>query len=369
MNKKYELGNFICALREECEMDQKTLAQLLGVSSSAISQCENGGGIKIEKLFQLSELFGVTLDELLEAKRSNQTLEGKWESIYDINDYDMSELIESGDVDTIKGFYNRVAIINDSFYKLIDKWIFCKTTDEEYKELCYLWQYFETTNYLNRYREKYVICFNDEQRRNEIKEVLSQELKGCDKQTVLWELPKIFVLKVKLYVDEVIELIINDGRIEREDANIDCGKALFKALPKISQDLLYSRIVYNSDNSLVVNAFQRIMGELGAELLYLPKSKNFITIDEEDFENIESEVELDEALTSAVKIYRNKFINDFEYKSWAELDYTEYQQCIDKNKTVELKLLMELQSRDLSVYWEKYKSMKHHIKYLKEEKL
>lgn len=368
MNKKYELGNFICALREEHEMDQKTLAQLLGVSPSAISQCENGGGIKTEKLFQLSELFGVTLDELLEAKRSNQTLEEKLESIYDISNYDMLELIELDDIDTIKEFYNRVALINHSFYELLDKWIFCKTTEDEYKELCYLWQYFETTNYLNRYREKYVICFNDEQRRNNIKEVLSQGLKGFDRQAVLWELPKIFVLKVKLYVDEVIELIINDGRIEREDENVDCGKALFKALPKISQDLLYSQIVYNSDNSLATNALQRIMMELGAELLYLPQLKNFITIDEEDFKNIEGEVEFDESLTRAMKNYQNRFINDFEYQSWVDLDYSEYQQCIDKNKTAELKLLTELQNREMTMYWKKYKSMKHHIKSLKEGK-
>lgn len=366
MNKKYELGNFICTLREEYEMDQKTLAQFLGVSPSAISQCENGGGIKIEKLFQLSELFGVTLDELLEAKHSNQTLEEKWESIYDISNYDMPELIELDDIDTIKEFYNCVAIINDSFYKLLDKWIFCKTTEDEYKELCYLWQYFETTNYLNRYREKYVICFNDEQRRNNIKEILLQRLNGFDRQTVLWELPKIFVLKVKLYVDEVIELIINDERIEREDENVNCSKALFNALPKISQNLLYSQIVYNSDNSLAANALQRIMGELGAELLYLPQLKNFISIDEEDFKNIEGEVEFDESLTRAMKIYQSRFINDFKYQSWADLDYSEYQQCIDKNKTAELKSLTELQNREMTIYWKKYKSMKHHIKSLKE---
>lgn len=366
MNKKYELGNFICALREEHEMDQKTLAQLLGVSPSAISQCENGGGIKTEKLFQLSELFGVTIDELLEAKRSNQTLEEKWENIYDISKYDLPELLEKDDVDTIMEFYHRVSVINDNYYKLLNKWIFGKTTEEEYKELCYLWRYFERTSYLNRYRKNYIVCFDDEQRRNNIKEVLLQGLNGFDRQTVLWELQKIFVLKVKLYVDEVIELIINDGRIEREDENIDCGKALFKALPKISQDLLYSQIVYNSDNSLAANALQSIMTEQGAELLYPPRLKNFSSVDEKDFNNIESEVEFDEALTSAMKIYRNKFINDFEYKSWAELDYSEYLQCINKNKTAELRSLAELQNREMSMYWEKYKTMKYHIKSLKE---
>lgn len=105
MNKNYQLGNFICSLREEFGMDQKTLAQLLGVSPSAISQCENGGGIKTEKLFQLSELFGVTIDELLAAKHLNQTLEDKWDKLYNISNYNLPELIENGNVGAVKEFY------------------------------------------------------------------------------------------------------------------------------------------------------------------------------------------------------------------------------------------------------------------------
>lgn len=366
MSKKYESGNFICSLREERGMDQKTLAQLLGVSPSAISQCENGGGIKTEKLFQLSELFGVTLDELLEAKRSNQTLEEKWDKLYNINNYNLHALIEEENIDSIKGFYNRIKAINDNFYKLLEKWIFKKTTDDEYKELCYLWQYFETTLYINKFQTKYVVCFNEEQKHNYIKELLSEIMKDIDKPTVLWELHKIFVLNVELCVDEITELIVNDDRIECEELNIACGKAMFEALPKISQDLIYSQLVYNSNETLAAKALQRIMAEHGAELLYLPQLNRFSSVDEDAFKNLDGTLEFDEALTNAMSVYQTRFINNFEYQSWVNLDYSEFQKCIDKKMTTDMKSLAEVQSQDMTAYLKKYKSMRRHIKYLKE---
>ena len=367
MNKNYQLGNFICSLREEFGMDQKTLAQLLGVSPSAISQCENGGGIKTEKLFQLSELFGVTIDELLAAKHLNQTLEDKWDKLYNINNYNLPELIENGKVGAVKEFYSCVKALNESFYMLLSKWIFRKTTDDEFKELCYLWQYYQVTNYINKFRKNYVVCFNEEQRRNYIKEILSEGMIGFDRQTVMWELQKIFVLNVKLCIDDVIELIENDDRIEDEETNLAFGKAMLDVLPKISQDLIYSQMIYYSDSTPAVKRFQQIMAENGVELLFLPYLKNFGLIDNHDFKHVEDAAEFDEALTNAMRIYQKKAINDFNYQNWINLDYSEYQICIDKKSTANLKALA--QSQDISEYWKKYKTLRRHIESLKEVKL
>lgn len=60
------LGEKICALRNQCEMSQGDLAETLNVSRQSISKWETNASIpELEKLIQLSDLFHITLDELV----------------------------------------------------------------------------------------------------------------------------------------------------------------------------------------------------------------------------------------------------------------------------------------------------------------
>ena len=62
----YKFGNFICALREKKGMTQLELANILDVTPAAVSKWENGESKpKLETLFAVAEIFGVTVEELV----------------------------------------------------------------------------------------------------------------------------------------------------------------------------------------------------------------------------------------------------------------------------------------------------------------
>ena len=60
------LGETIYNLRTKQAMSQDTLAEALGVSRQSVSKWENNAAVpELDKLMKLSEIFGVTLDELV----------------------------------------------------------------------------------------------------------------------------------------------------------------------------------------------------------------------------------------------------------------------------------------------------------------
>ncbi len=75
-----ELGEQIFRLRGEKNLSQEALADALGVSRQSVSKWENGVSVpELDKLVQMSELFGVSLDELVkgEAARPPEDLAEK----------------------------------------------------------------------------------------------------------------------------------------------------------------------------------------------------------------------------------------------------------------------------------------------------
>lgn len=82
------MNSFIKSLMDERNLKQKDIATILGISSAAISSWKDDvNGISTEHLYSLSKLFHVTVDEILEGKRTGESLEDKWKREYDINDY------------------------------------------------------------------------------------------------------------------------------------------------------------------------------------------------------------------------------------------------------------------------------------------
>ena len=67
------LGERIYKLRTEKEMSQGDLADALEVSRQSISKWETNGSVpELDKLVKLSEIFGVSLDELVTGKETEQ---------------------------------------------------------------------------------------------------------------------------------------------------------------------------------------------------------------------------------------------------------------------------------------------------------
>lgn len=79
MNQQ-DIGLFLRKLREEKGMTQEQLAETVGVSNRTISRWENGRNIPdLSILVQLSEIFGVSFNEIVNAKREseNEQMESK----------------------------------------------------------------------------------------------------------------------------------------------------------------------------------------------------------------------------------------------------------------------------------------------------
>lgn len=68
-----KIGKFLAELRRERELTQEQLAEKLGISNKTISRWENGNYMPpVEMLMELSEFYGVSINELLSGKRLEQ---------------------------------------------------------------------------------------------------------------------------------------------------------------------------------------------------------------------------------------------------------------------------------------------------------
>lgn len=71
-------GEFLYKLRKEKGMTQAELAEVLGVTNKAVSKWETGEAMPdTALLLPISRIFGVTVDELLEGRRSGQPVESE----------------------------------------------------------------------------------------------------------------------------------------------------------------------------------------------------------------------------------------------------------------------------------------------------
>lgn len=92
--KDYSFGNFLRELRERQGLSQHQLGALVGVSNKAVSKWENGSSMpKSSVLLRLSELLGVTVDELFACRQRSSESNRKgvfamkqtkqfWEKVY-----------------------------------------------------------------------------------------------------------------------------------------------------------------------------------------------------------------------------------------------------------------------------------------------
>ena len=81
------LGSMIATLRKEHNMTQLQLAERMGVTDKAVSKWERDLSCPdVASLPRLAELFGITVDEMLQVKETarSQPTENKTEKIMDI---------------------------------------------------------------------------------------------------------------------------------------------------------------------------------------------------------------------------------------------------------------------------------------------
>lgn len=104
-------GTFIKFLRKEYNLTIAQVAKYIGVSKPAVSQWENGKGIRLEYLYALSRLFGVSVDELFNAKRNEESNFEVFKRNFDLFLYDFDEYNVSNRL--AKEYYSKLKLIKE----------------------------------------------------------------------------------------------------------------------------------------------------------------------------------------------------------------------------------------------------------------
>ena len=74
-----KIGKRIAELRKKRDMTQFEIADRLGISYQAVSNWERGNSMPdIAKLPELAEIFGVTVDEILDIDARRRSLTRSW---------------------------------------------------------------------------------------------------------------------------------------------------------------------------------------------------------------------------------------------------------------------------------------------------
>ena len=76
------IGRFLRTLRTEQGLTQAQLAERLGVTNRSVSRWENGVNLPdLDLLMELSDCFGVTIEEFLQGKRSETDMDEKTKAL------------------------------------------------------------------------------------------------------------------------------------------------------------------------------------------------------------------------------------------------------------------------------------------------
>lgn len=124
------VGSFIKNLREENNLTQMQLANILNVSKPAISQWESGNEISLENIYNISKFFSISIEELLLGKRKDEIIEEHIKKYYDISKYLQNDYLSDNEA---KDFYSRVKRIKDKYFELLIKWANNTLNDDENK--------------------------------------------------------------------------------------------------------------------------------------------------------------------------------------------------------------------------------------------
>lgn len=181
MNKE-KIGRFLKDLRDENDLKQKQLGEKIGLTDKNISDWENGKALPdIDALQELSKVFNVSIDEILQGSRHQKT---KFEEKYK----------------------NNSLLVNSEFKKLLNKKIDEELDLNEEDEFEYLFNnYFE----LRKYSSKFVKSKNDSDYlkfKESFYKILGK-FKDLDKEEKLFEIHKLYKTKEEVMIN--YKLLIN----------------------------------------------------------------------------------------------------------------------------------------------------------------
>lgn len=363
-------GNFIRSLRNERGITIEKLAKYIGVTKSAVSQWESGKGIKPEMLYSLSRFFDISVDELIDGKRNDESNGDFFKRNYDLSLCDFSE--EKCDDKSGEEYLSRLKQVESRFFDLLKEWTLDRLNTNAKEEFIFLSQYFERDdNYLSylKYGVGHIGFFSDE----DVKEIIRQriaELSADGEREVQWELIKFYYVKKEWMKSDLVcsaksdyllgKLLLAMSQPEkdillainlrREETNIQ-STGLSKREVKTKRDITLDEIERTSYFKTMLNAGCNIMKQYK-----LPSCLEKEDLDRLEGEKTEPIKEI--SLNDDARPYMHDaggqgLVGSLQY--WKMYSYEQYQSFVDKRTTDYCKALVNFKENRPSKYYEALK--------------
>ncbi|MCM1295345.1 MAG: helix-turn-helix domain-containing protein [Muribaculaceae bacterium] len=323
------MNNFIRELMEECELKQKDLAEIIGVSPAAVSKWNDLREMSVENLFSLSKLFHITVDELLNEKRAKESLEDKWRREYSINEVAARNAMIDRDKEALLKCLETVAKANDRFFMLFVRKITNRITSNESKEWEFIKQFFDI-NIRRSHLFDEVIRLPKDNRDEFILDFLSKKYGEDEKTAIMWEIKKIYKI----------------GYFDIDQSILDDFDDIFYAWYQIQTPIEKDDIINEEYNK---NKRIDILYELikrGGNILYRPEDLNLTNYDLKDLDDFEGEIkpipELEAAQAVIYELYDN----------YSFAMYEQYQALINRDEMECIKMEAKYKEKDPIRYWE-----------------
>lgn len=364
-------GTFIKFLRKENNLTIAQVAKYIGVSKPAVSQWENGKGIRLEYLYALSRLFGVSVDELFNAKRNEESNFEVFKRNFDLFLYDFDEYNVSNRL--AKEYYSKLKLIKERFFELINIWVNGELNDSLKEEFDFLKQYFDRDikylSYLKNNRSIYIDYFDEKDAIEIIKNKLADCLENSE-ENLNWELEKIFSIKKEWMKTDII---CNSN-------NCDLLEKLLMVMNEPQKDTLLAHTLKNESDRIKKNISydyksitkrNRTLNELIEKSPYLKimlnngcnimkQSTHDSYLDEEDMDYLEGEL-IYEKETISLDSNENPYLVNSDVNLvgslvyWKKYTREEYKSFVDVGRTEYYKALVNFKEDEPLKYYEALK--------------
>lgn len=325
------MNAYIKSLMNERGINQKELAEILGISPAAVSQWKECSNMSVETLFTLSKLFQVTVDELVAEKYADETPEQKWDRIYNLDGYEWDELIEEGDEETILQYLEKLKNINSRFYKLLYKKMKGNINSLEFDELSKLEKYFRR----DPWQSAYFYDKRFDRPTNEIidwiSEILNEAIGIENQNAIIWELQRIYQNQKMITFEQI-----------RETQDDDLFYMWYSALTQENKDVFLTNWYRQKvDNSFLYELIKR-----GGRIIYANSDLPQINFDRADLGKFEGEKIPLKNLDKIKKIFWDM------YGHYCRISYEQYQVIINKSAIEKVEMEYKYKKKNPIKYWE-----------------
>ncbi|MDE6275944.1 MAG: helix-turn-helix domain-containing protein [Clostridia bacterium] len=325
------MNAFIKSLMDEHGINQKELAEILGISPSAVSQWKDCLSMNVETLFALSKLFQVTVDELVAEKHAAETPEQKWDRLYNLDGYEWAELVEAEDEESMLRFLEKLYNVNSRFFKLLYKKMIGRATASEMSEFSVLGGYFRPDPWQSVYFfDKH---FNSSMNEMEIwiTQILNEAIGIENESAIVWELQRIYQNSKIISYEQV-----------RETANYTLFYLWYSALPQERKDsMLTEWYRQKEDNDVLYELIKR-----GGRILYCDADLPRINFDSDDLDKFEGTIKPLEKLDAVKKVFLGM------YGRGGGIPYQQYQEIINKSAMDKVEAEHKFKEKNPIKYWE-----------------